>query len=172
MKKILIILVLYLAAFPSSLVQAETIYSVRNEVEISKKEPSSVEKVFTKKASECLEIMERSANGMSISGVAMIAYIPGNTTESWLSEMKVVGKLATNDVNFLAVVYGKAAEMAVTLLNSGNESRKDIIGETGWQGGVIRKVNKGYLVAAFSGGTGEQDVEVSTAGLDWLSKFY
>jgi hypothetical protein len=70
------------------------------------------------------------------------------------------------------VVYAKAAEMAVTLENSGDESRKDIIGETGWQGGVIKKIDSGYLVAAFSGGTGEQDVEVSTIGIEWLAKLF
>jgi hypothetical protein len=103
-------------------------------------------------------------------GVVIVAYIPGEKTESWTSRMKVVGNLANVKVNFLAIAYAKASEMAVTLKDSGDQSRKDIVGELGYQGGAIMKVDSGYLVAAFSGGTGQQDVDVSKIGLEWLSK--
>ncbi len=72
--------------------------------------------------------------------------------------------------NFLAIAYAKASEMAVTYKDSGNSERESIIGEFGWQGGVIVKVSSGYLVAAFSGGSSQQDADVSKVGLDWLSE--
>ena len=103
-------------------------------------------------------------------GVAMVAYIPGEKTASWTSKMKVVGKLADEKVNLLAIVYAKASEMAVTLKDSGEESRKEIVGELGYRGGIIMKIESGYLVAAFSGGTSQDDVDVSKIGLEWLSK--
>jgi hypothetical protein len=42
-------------------------------------------------------------------------------------------------------------------------------GETGWQGGLIKKGKTGYLIAAFSGGPSESDVNVSQAGLEVLA---
>ena len=128
------------------------------------------EQVFLKHVDECLSIIEKEAGTISIQGVAMIAYIPGDKTESWTSKMKVVGKLANEKVNYLAIAYAKAGEMAVTLKDSGEKSRKDIVGELGYQGGAIMEIESGYLVAAFSGGTGQQDVDVSRAGLEWLSE--
>ena len=74
--------------------------------------------------------------------------------------------------NFLAIAYSKAAEMADTLKNSGNKERAAIAGEFGYMGGVIKKVNAGYILAVFSGASGEQDVELATEGLDWLNKYY
>lgn len=128
------------------------------------------EQVFLDHVDECLAIIEKEAQKIPMQGVAMVAYIPGDKTESWTSRMKVVGKLADEKVNLLAIVYGKAGEMAVTLKDSGNESRKDIVGELGYRGGVIMKVDSGYLVAAFSGGTSQDDADVSRIGLEWLSK--
>jgi len=128
------------------------------------------EQVFLENVDECLAIIEKEAQKISIQGVAMVAYIPGEKTESWTSKMKVVGKLADEKVNLLAIVHAKASEMAVTLKDSGNESRKDIVGELGYRGGAIMKVDSGYLVAAFSGATSQQDVDVSKIGLEWLSK--
>lgn len=128
------------------------------------------EQIFLQNSDECLVLIEKSANDMSITGATMVAYIPGDSTLNWVSKMKVVNRLATDKINFLAVIYAKAAEMAVTLQNSGNNERKDIIGELGWQGGVIVQVNSGYILAAFSGGTGEEDAAVSKIGLEWLAK--
>ena len=69
------------------------------------------------------------------------------------------------NANLLAIAYSKAAEMAETLKDSGRADRPPMTGETGWQGGVIQKVKTGYLIAAFSGGPSEADVQVSRAGL-------
>jgi hypothetical protein len=73
-------------------------------------------------------------------------------------------------VNLLAVAYSKAAEMADTLKDSGSAGRAPMTGETGWQGGLIRKGKAGYLIAAFSGGPSESDLKVSQAGLEVLAE--
>ncbi|HKJ78531.1 MAG TPA: hypothetical protein VKA10_03305, partial [Prolixibacteraceae bacterium] len=52
------------------------------------------EQLFLKHADECLALIEKAAKKESITGVAVIAFIPGDTTGSWTSKMKVVGKLA------------------------------------------------------------------------------
>jgi len=72
--------------------------------------------------------------------------------------------------NLLAIAYSKAAEMAETLKASGNAGRPPMTGETGWQGGLIKKGRTGYLIAAFSGGPSESDLKVSQAGLEVLAE--
>jgi len=86
--------------------------------------------------------------------------------------MKVVGLLASESANFLAIAYAKASEMATTFKNSGSSGREPLTGEFGWMGGIVKKVDSGYIIAAFSGATGEQDAEISQAGVDWLSSYY
>jgi uncharacterized protein GlcG (DUF336 family) len=135
---------------------------------INKKAMKDGEQIFIKNADECLSIIEKAAQKLGITGAAMIAFIPGEVSESWISKMKVIGRLTGKDANFLAIAYAKASEMAVTHENSGNAERKEITGEFGWQGGMIIKVESGYLLAAFSGGTGQQDADVAKAGLVWL----
>ena len=145
---------------------------VHAETKKNKEVMKNGEQIFLKHADECLAIIEKAAQKLSITGAAMIAFIPGDVSESWISKMKVMGSLANTEANFLAIAYAKASEMAVTHKDSGNGDRKDITGEFGWQGGVIIKVDGGYLVGAFSGGTGQQDADVAKEGLDWLSEKY
>jgi hypothetical protein len=130
------------------------------------------EKIFLKHAEECLAIICQAAGEIPMTGVAMVAFIPGDTSLSWISKMKVAGRLADDKANILGIVYTKAAEMAATLKNSGNPDRKDIRGEFGYIGGVIKKVNGGYLLATFSGGKGEDDVAVARKGLEVLVKYF
>jgi hypothetical protein len=129
----------------------------------------SGEQLFLKHAEECLTIIEKAANKIPMTGVAVVAFIPGDATSTWISKMRVVGKLADDKVNLLGIAYTKVAEMAVTLKNSGNPERKDMRGEYGYIGGVIKKVEGGYLVGSFSGGKGEDDVAAAQEGLDWLA---
>jgi uncharacterized protein GlcG (DUF336 family) len=164
MKKMFFLMALVITTSNYSEIQAET--------KINKEVMKNGEQIFLKHADECLAIIEKAAQKLSITGAAMIAFIPGDVSESWISKMKVIGRLADTEANFLAIAYAKASEMAVTHRDSGNEERKDITGEFGWQGGAIIKVGSGYLVGAFSGGTGQQDVNVAKEGLDWLSKKY
>ncbi len=99
-----------------------------------------------------------------------MAYFKGDRVEAWSSKMLVVGKLrvepngSDKGSNLLAIAYAKASEMADTLRDSGSGSRPALTGELGWQGGVIVRGKKGYLVAAFSGGKSEDDVAISRAG--------
>jgi uncharacterized protein GlcG (DUF336 family) len=55
--------------------------------------------------------------------------------------------------------------MAATLKDSGSGIRPILTGELGWQGGVVSKGKSGIVIAAFSGGRSEDDVQVSRAGL-------
>ncbi len=135
-----------------------------------KKNTTKGEQLFLKHADECLVQMEKAAEKESITGVAVISFVPGDATESWISKMKVVGKLADARSNLCAIAYSKSSEMAVTLKDSGESSRKTIDGELGYQGGAIVKVKYGYLLAAFSGATSQQDLEVSKTGLEWFAQ--
>lgn len=130
------------------------------------------EKVFLQHADRALAIIEEEAQKISIKGTAVVAYIPGDKTESWTSKMKVIGFFTNDNSNTLGVAYTKLAEMADTFKDSGSNSRKVLTGETGWQGGAVRKIEGGYLLAAFSGASGEQDYAVATAGLNWLALQY
>ncbi len=132
-------------------------------------------RVFDDLADPALMAMTRRAGELNIQGAAVVAYIEGDGTKSWSSKMVVVGSMKNapngkdRGANLLAIAYSKAAEMAETLKDSGNAGRPPMIGETGWQGGLIRKGRTGYLIAAFSGGPSEADLKVSQAGLDVLA---
>lgn len=130
---------------------------------------------FDPVADKALAAMTRRAGELNIQGVALVAFIKGDTTQAWSSKMVVVGRL-TNEpngnnpgANLLAIAYTKAAEMAVTLKDSGHAGRPPMTGETGWEGGLIREGRNGHLLAAFSGGPSEDDLKVSRAGLEVLA---
>lgn len=136
--------------------------------------PASSSPGFEGVADAALAAMSRRAAELKITGVAVVAFIEGDSTKSWSSKMLVVGTLknaptdGNRGANLLAIAYTKAAEMAETLKDSGHAGRPPMTGETGWQGGLIQKGKTGYLLAAFSGGPAEDDVKVSRAGLDVL----
>lgn len=130
------------------------------------------EQIFIEYAGICLAAMAKEAERMSVEGVAVISFIPGDETRSWISRMRVVGSLSDDNANLLAIAYAKTSEMADTYKNSGSSTREPKTGEFGWQGGVIKKVGEGFILAAFSGASGEQDVEISRKGLDCLSGKY
>ena len=67
--------------------------------------------------------------------------------------------------NYAAVVFAKLAEMVYSLMNSGESKEPPQKGTFGWPGGVCVVKDSVYLFAAFSGGTGEQDVEVAQVGM-------
>jgi hypothetical protein len=132
---------------------------------------------FDRTADHALLAMEKRAHELGIQGVAVVAYFDGDSVRSWVSKMIVVGngiedQPAQNQKasNLLAVAYSKASEMADTLKNSGSHVRPPLTGEFGWNGGAIARGKHGYLVAAFSGGKGDQDFSVSTAGIEEMKK--
>lgn len=130
---------------------------------------------FSDLADTALVAMKKRAEELKITGVAVVAYAPGDTVNSWTSKMVVVGTMTnpatgTNSGNnLLGIAYTKAAEMADTLKDSGSKVRKPMTGEYGWQGGKVAKGKTGILIAAFSGGASSQDVKVSQAGLEILA---
>lgn len=119
--------------------------------------------------------MRKRAHELKVGGVAVVAYFEGDSIQSWVSRMAVVGRLKDNPsqkdpgANLLAIAYSKASEMADTLKASGSQVRPPMTGEFGWPGGVIARGRKGYLIAAFSGGEDADDIKVSQAGIAELS---
>jgi hypothetical protein len=130
---------------------------------------------FSAAADSALLAMVRRAEELHIKGVAVVAYVEGESVAAWFSQMRVVGSLKNapsaqdHGANLLAIAYSKAAEMADSLKDSGSAGRPPLTGEFGWPGGVIAKGKHGYLIAAFSGGPSEDDVKVSRAGLEVLA---
>ena len=170
MKKLLVLISILILAGGYLAAQTQT-DSVKNR-KMMKEIKFKGEKLFFKHAEKCLEVMEKTASEKSVKGVAFVAFIPGNVTESWISRMKVVGKLINNKDNFLAVAGSKASEMATTFLNSGSGKRALVKGELGFKGGIIMKVQYGYILASFSGGPPDTDAEISQSGIQYLSEFY
>ena len=119
--------------------------------------------------------MKQRAEELKIKGVALVAFVPGDETTSWSSKMLVVGHLkidsSTNNAgqNLLAIAYSKASEMADTFKPSGSGVRKPLKGEFGYQGGWIAEGKTGHIIAAFSGGRSEDDVQVSKTGVEVLA---
>jgi hypothetical protein len=140
-------------------------------------QPGSVA-TFEQTANDALAAMRTRANELKIGGVAVVAFMPGQDLQSWTSKMTVVGRYkdlpsATDKgSNLLGIAYAKASEMADTLKDSGSNVRPPMTGEFGWQGGVIAHGKSGYLIAAFSGGKSDYDLEVSRAGLARLKALF
>jgi hypothetical protein len=118
--------------------------------------------------------MEVHARKIGVKGVIVVASMDDSGL-SWESHMKAVGAINVLDgspephqypgYNFIGIAYSKAAEMADTKLDSGSKVRPAYQGEFGYQGGVIKKVQSGYIVSVFSGATGEQDLEIANIGM-------
>ena len=104
-----------------------------------------VAKTFDALADSALEAMKKRATELKIGGVAVVAYFEGDTVQAWSSKMVVVGRMkdapstGNNGANLLGIAYTKASEMAETLKDSGSGVRPPMMGEYGWQGGVIAK---------------------------------
>jgi len=148
-------------------------------VEIAKMDPAFVNgppqfNPFDGLANSALMAMKKRADELGIGGVAVVAYFPGDKIQYWSSKMLVVGRMrdepsdTSKGANLIGIAYAKAVEMADTLKNSGSQVRPPMTGEFGWQGGVIVRGKNGYLIAAFSGGKSEDDVKISTAGVEEL----
>jgi len=137
-----------------------------------KSNPADGEKLFMKHADEALSVIEQGAGKLSIKGVAIVMFIPGDSTKSWVSKMKVAGQMKKGTSNLLGVASSKAAEMADTYQDSGSGVRPPLKGEYGYKGGVIKKVSSGYIMAVFSGGSPDQDKEAAAGGAELLAKYF
>lgn len=131
---------------------------------------------FDAEAGPMIAAMEHHATKLGVKGVIVVASMD-SAGFSWVSRMKAVGAnkvLADNPkseypgYNFIGIAYSKAAEMADTKINSGSKVRPAYQGEFGYQGGVIKKTAAGYVLAVFSGGTSEQDLEIAKVGMGVL----
>jgi hypothetical protein len=162
--KSITILLSVLMVLPAHIAKPQTRAQTRNVI------------AFDKTADEALSAMRTRATELKIGGVALVAFMPGESLQSWTSKMVVVGRYkdlpsATDKgSNLLGIAYAKAAEMADTLKDSGSQARPPMTGEFGWQGGAIVHVESGYFIAAFSGGKSEDDLQVSRAGLEILKR--
>lgn len=136
------------------------------------KKQKDAEKIFINNADEALQMMKQEALRMNIKGVGLVCFIPGDQTQSWISKMIIAGASGNEGYNFIAIAYSKASEMAETLQNSGSKVRPVKVGEFDYIGGIIKKIDSGYLLSTFSGASGEDDLAVSQKGLDWfITKF-
>jgi hypothetical protein len=162
---------------PANFPSAET---ASYRVDIAEMDPAALKgpmaSNFDGVAEAALAAMRKRAEELKIEGVAVVAYFEGDAVRSWSSKMAVVGKMKTAGAgekkgsNLLGIAYAKASEMADTLKDSGTSGRAPMIGEFGWNGGVIVRGRQGFLIAAFSGGKSEDDVMVSRAGVEELKK--
>lgn len=125
---------------------------------------------FQAAAPRALETMIKEAEARGMKGVAVVAFVPGDTTRAWTSQMKAVDAIVLGNANVLAIAYCKLAEMADTLQDSGSQVRPPLHGELGYRGGAYRKTDGGFFLAAFSGGKDTDDLDVSRKGLDVLEK--
>jgi len=136
------------------------------------KKQKDAEKIFINNADEVLQMMKQEALRMNIKGAGLVCFIPGDQTQSWISKMIIAGASGNEGYNFIAIAYSKASEMAETLQNSGSKVRPVKVGEFDYIGGIIKKIESGYILATFSGASGEDDLAVSQKGLDWfITKF-
>lgn len=129
---------------------------------------------FGEQSDSALLAMKNRAEELNIHGVAVVAFFEGDSVQAWSSKMRVVGRMKNppsgdrQGDNLLAIAYAKASEMAETLKASGTAERPVMTGEFGWQGGLILRTETGFWIAAFSGGSSEDDIKVSRAGLNKL----
>ena len=133
------------------------------------KEQIKAEKTFIAHADEALQMMKQEALRMNIKGAGLVCFIPGDQTQSWISKMIIAGASGNEGYNFIAIAYSKASEMAETLQNSGSKVRPVKVGEFDYIGGIIKKIDSGYLLSTFSGASGEDDLAVSKKAMDWIS---
>lgn len=121
-----------------------------------------------------LSKMEEEAKRMGVKGVAVVANLEEGDSISWASRMRVAGSMRTpadeegEYFNFVGVAYAKMSEMMDTKQDSGSGIRPKIWGELGYQGGAIRSHDGGYIAAAFSGASSEDDYLISVAALDFI----
>ena len=123
---------------------------------------------FQEAAPRALEAMLTEARARGMKGVAVLAFVPGDTTLAWVSQMKAVDAIVLGNANVLAIAYCKLSEMADTLQDSGSQVRPPLHGELGYRGGAFRRTDGGFFLAAFSGGKDTDDLDVSRKGLDVL----
>jgi hypothetical protein len=110
-----------------------------------------------------LDRMEAQARAMGITGTAAVGWFRRDA--GLVSMARGCGRMFAADVNLLAIAGSKIAEMCDTGRDSGSGVRPPATGEFGYQGGLVRAVGGGYVLAAFSGASGADDVVVARCAL-------
>ncbi len=110
-----------------------------------------------------LDAMQASARAGNHLGVAGAAYLTG--AGELISRTRDCGKVFDAWGNYIGIVHAKLAEMCETREDSGTGKRAPLVGELGYAGGAIRPWGDGYLLAAFSGASSEDDLAISRVGL-------
>lgn len=123
--------------------------------------------------------MENHARILGVKGVIVVASMD-DAGFSWVSQMKAVDAIKVTHENpakekypghnFIGIAYSKAAEMADIKLDSGSKLRPAFEGEFGYKGGMIKKIQSGFILTVFSGATGEQDLEIAKVGMSAYQK--
>jgi hypothetical protein len=127
--------------------------------------------VFEANAEKVLERMTEIAREKGEIGVAVVANLEDKNSVQWITRMKAVDGIISDDgrFNLVAVAYSKAGEMIRTKKDSGSKDGL-INGELGYQGGAIEEHDGGYILAAFSGAASEVDFSISKEALAFLCK--
>lgn len=117
------------------------------------------------------EAMAKEIEQRTLQGTAAIAYLEDAQTIDWQMSIRVFGKIesAPNDLdqgwNLIGMACSKAAESISTKIKSGSDVRPLRHGEVGFMGADVQKCGNGYVVAAFSGASSEEDFAVSQAAI-------
>lgn len=117
------------------------------------------------------EAMGKEVENQGVKGVGVVAYLEDESTCNWEQMIHVFGKVEIPTDgdnlgwNLIGMACSKASESISSKNPSGDKSRAFLHGEVGFQGAAVRKVGKGYVVAAFGGGADAQDYEVGKAGV-------
>jgi len=111
-----------------------------------------------------LERMAQKATEKGLKGVAVAGVLDGR--KDFVSRTRNCGKVFEPKLNFFGLAYTKVAEMCETLLPSGSKVRPPYAGETGYVGGTLKQAGDVHYLAAFSGGAGEEDLEIAKFGLE------
>ena len=122
---------------------------------------------------KALDVMQQHAASIGVRGAAVTGFLKDGNSVDWTVDLRIIGALKTVNAegkgyNFAGVVFQKASEAMDTHQNSGSKVRPVLNGECGWQGCVITEAGEGFVLAAFSGGTSDQDVVISQKGLEVL----
>jgi hypothetical protein len=130
---------------------------------------------------EMFEAMEEKAAELTVQGVAAFMIIPDDeeSGQEWYPFLRIIGRFhrgpdsdraeGDSGANYAAIAFTKIAEMVRTGRNSGESGAWTPKGEFGYRGGITwtRTDTEGArFFLAFSGGSEDEDVEISIIGKD------
>ncbi len=120
-----------------------------------------------------LEDMKCKALEMNMNGVAVACCLPEGESVDWIGDMKVVETPYNPDGgdrgwNLVAIAWAKAGEVIASGADSGDSTRKCMLGEFNFMGGAYDEYKGCKLAFAFSGGLSEDDLYVAKYGIEQL----